>query len=247
MNNTIIELASIRLRAPKTCLQPERARAIAMEPFKEFLSAAVVDQLAEHLALRLPQFDRAGFTGPLLDRLDRLELKARAQMIADQLDLALPKDADERGRLLLAMLLEHQESPSPVRGWAIWPLTLLVGQHGLADFSGSMALLREMTKWFTAEFAVRYFLIADQDRALSIMHGWIADPNPEVRRLVSEGSRPRLPWAMQLPRLRVDAGPVLPLLHALRDDAPESVRRSVANHLKQFFVSARAGGLAPTA
>jgi 3-methyladenine DNA glycosylase AlkC len=63
---------------------------------------------------------------------------------------------------------------------------------------------------------------------------WLADPSPHVRRLVSEGSRPRLPWGMQLKFLVADPSPTLPLLEALQDDPSEYVRRSVANHLNDI-------------
>lgn len=66
------------------------------------------------------------------------------------------------------------------------------------------------------------------------MSGWLSDPNRHVRRLVSEGTRPRLPWAMQLPSLIADPSPALPLLKALRDDPEPYVRRSVANHLNDI-------------
>lgn len=114
------------------------------------------------------------------------------------------------------------------------PLGLVIGQHGENSFEESLLLLKEMTKRFSSEFDVRYFLIRDQDRALRIMQGWVTDPNHHVRRLVSEGTRPRLPWAMQLPRLVTDPTPTLPLLEALLDDEHEYVRRSVANHLNDI-------------
>lgn len=95
-------------------------------------------------------------------------------------------------------------------------------------------MLKEMTKRFSSEFGIRYFLLADQDRTLSILRGWIHDPNRHVRRLVSEGTCPRLPWAPQLPRLINDPAPMLPILKVLRDDEEEYVRRSVANHLNDI-------------
>ena len=94
-----------------------------------------------------------------------------------------------------------------------------------------MALLREMTQRSTAEFAIRYFLIADQQRALAIISTWVDDANEDVRRLASERTRPRLPWGMRLPLLVKNPQPALPLLESLRDDPSEYVRRSVANHL----------------
>lgn len=110
------------------------------------------------------------------------------------------------------------------------PLSAVVGQHGLSAFEESLSVLREMTKRFSSEFNVRYFLLADRDPALSIKACWTSDSSRHVRRLVSEGSRPRSPWAMRLPQLIADPSPVLPLLKALRDDDDEYVRRSVSNH-----------------
>ncbi len=212
-----------------------------MEPFKNIFSPELVGWLADHLGRHARGFDRLAFEGAILPTLDQLELKDRAQLIADAVHRGLPDDNAERARILEAILhpdeLDHADQPSDedgICGWAILPLTMVVGQHGIGDFDRALGLQKEMTKRFSAEFGVRHFLIADQDRALRIMSGWIADPNRHVRRLVSEGTRPRLPWAMQLPRLIEAPSPMLPVLEALRDDAEEYVRRSVANHLNDI-------------
>ncbi len=189
----------------------------------------------------MPTFDRVGFEKPILENLHSLELKARIQLIADQLHRALPNDEKVRADVLNAILhpdeLDHANQPSDehgICGWGIQPLVTVVGQHGINDFERSMDLLKQMTKRATSEFGIRYFLLADQTRALKIMQDWIDDPNRHVRRLVSEGTRPRLPWAMQLPQLMADPSPMLPYLAALRDDDEEYVRRSVANHLNDI-------------
>ncbi len=212
-----------------------------MEPFKNFFSPELVTCLSGHLESRVSSFDRRAFEAAILAELGNLELKERAQLIADHVHLALPRDYAERARILAGMLHPDDEGqadqPSDgegICGWGVMPLTMVVGQHGVDDFDRSMSLLREMTKRSSSEFGVRYFLLADQDRALKIMGGWITDANRHVRRLVSEGSRPRLPWAMQLPRLMDDPTPTLPILRALRDDREEYVRRSVANHLNDI-------------
>jgi len=191
--------------------------------------------------VHLPSLDKASFEASILNELDKLELKARAQLIADHLHAVLPKEPATRHKIILAMLhpvddiSEGQQSDRHgICGWGMMPLGLLVGQYGLDDFEASLLLLKEMTKRFTSEFDIRYFLLADQERALEIMQGWINDPSHHVRRLVSEGTRPRLPWAMQLPRLIEDPAPTLSLLEKLRDDEEAYVRRSVANHLNDI-------------
>jgi 3-methyladenine DNA glycosylase AlkC len=212
-----------------------------MEPFKNLFSPELVCCTSRHLRRQIKGFDHAAFEASILGQLDALELKARAQLIADHVHAALPADAAKRERILLAMLhpdelnrANQSASDEGICGWGILPLALVVGQHGVADFDRSMQLLREMTKRFSSEFAIRYFLQADQQRAISILKTWVHDPNHHVRRLVSEGSRPRLPWAMQLPELKRDPSPMLPLLERLRDDASPYVRRSVANHLNDI-------------
>lgn len=211
----------------------------SMEPFKNLLSIQTAGVIATHLQRQMPALDKQAFLAPLIARLEGLEMKARAVAIAERLAQVLPDDPLERATILRAMLhpstdAQGQSDDAGLQGWAVWPLNMVVARHGVADFEGSMRLLREMTMRFTSEFAVRPFLIADQSRALAILSGWIDDPNPNVRRWLSEGTRPRLPWGERLPALIADPNPVLPLLTALRDDPSDDVRRSVANHLNDI-------------
>jgi 3-methyladenine DNA glycosylase AlkC len=114
------------------------------------------------------------------------------------------------------------------------PMTNYVGLHGLNHFSQSMTLLKEMTQRFSSEFDIRFFLIKEPKRTLSILEKWTGDPSVHVRRLVSEGTRPRLPWGMRLSKFVENPKPILPLLEALKDDEEEYVRRSVANNLNDI-------------
>lgn len=212
-----------------------------MEPFKNFISPQLIALTADQLEHHLPGFVRADFEPPLLAALPHLELKQRAQRIADHLHDILPSALPERHAILLAMLHPDDQGSAGkssdgdgLCGWGIYPLTIVVGQHSHAEFDDALAVLREMTKRGTAEFDVRPYLIADQSRALAIITPWARDPNMHVRRLVSEGTRPRLPWGQQLSGLVKDPAPTLPLLAALRDDPEEYVRRSVANHLNDI-------------
>jgi len=95
-------------------------------------------------------------------------------------------------------------------------------------------LFKEMTKRSSSEFGIRFFLLAEPGRTLSVLESWVGDSNVHVRRLISEGTRPRLPWAMRLPAFIDDPAPLLPLLAALKDDGEEYVRRSVANNLNDI-------------
>ncbi len=212
------------------------------EAFKNLISPELVTCLAMHLGRQLPASASQTFADAVLPELGKLELKARVQLITDEMIKVLPVDTRQRNDILLSMLHPETTSDTLVRasdddgiaGWGIWPLSLIVGQHGLDEFDASMQLLREMTVRSTSEFAIRHFLLADQPRALNIMQQWLDDPNEHVRRLVSEGSRPRLPWGMKLQALCKDPTPTLVLLEGLKDDPSDYVRRSVANHLNDI-------------
>lgn len=211
-----------------------------MEPFKNRISAALVRQISAQMQHHVTGFDPKSFEKSILRDLDDLELKDRAQLIADHLHEALPSAPKKRAKIIRAMLHPRgtekgqQSDADGITGWGMFPLGMVVGQHGLKDFEGSLNLLKDMTGHFSSEFDVRYFLIEDQERALNIMSDWVDHPDLHVRRLLSEGTRPRLPWGMQLPRLIEDPSPMLPLLEALRDDEEDYVRRSVANHLNDI-------------
>lgn len=109
-----------------------------------------------------------------------------------------------------------------------------VGQHGLADFEVSMDALHYFTQFGSAEFAIRHFLKSDFKKTLSVMKKWAGDENEHVRRLASEGSRPRLPWSFQLPTIIEKPGHTLTLLQDLVFDDSPYVCKSVANHLNDF-------------
>jgi 3-methyladenine DNA glycosylase AlkC len=104
----------------------------------------------------------------------------------------------------------------------------------LAEPARALVCLHALTRRFSAEFAIRPFILAHPDRVYATLHEWTRDPSPHVRRLVSEGSRPRLPWGIVLKPLVAEPTPTLPLLEALQDDGSEYVRRSVANHLNDI-------------
>lgn len=212
-----------------------------MEPFKNEISPELVGLLARSLGKHLPSLDLDSLVAPLLQRLPHLELKERVSLLADAIHEVLPKSMEKRYAILAAMLHPDEENNAGrsstqegMCGWGVWPLTEIVGKHGLNDFDASLALLKEMTKRGTSEFDVRPFIDEDPGRALKTILSWVHDENHHVRRLASEGTRPRLPWGMRLKGLIADPSATLPILYALRDDPSEYVRRSVANHLNDI-------------
>ncbi|HLP09614.1 MAG TPA: DNA alkylation repair protein, partial [Opitutaceae bacterium] len=121
-----------------------------------------------------------------------------------------------------------------VSGWAVWSMGEYVARHGLDHVPRALACLHALTQRFSAEFAIRPFLQRHPATTLRALEKWTRDPSAHVRRLVSEGSRPRLPWGLRLQAFVADPSPTFPLLRALQDDPSAYVRRSVANHLNDI-------------
>tara|TARA_R110002020_G_scaffold36874_19_gene110765 strand:- start:2466 stop:3593 length:1128 start_codon:yes stop_codon:yes gene_type:complete len=212
------------------------------EPFKNLINAGLVHACGDHLQRHWRYFDRRGFERRALDGLDALEMKARAMQVADALEATLPDDFDRAAGIIEAALapatptddLAFQTTDAGLAGWIGWPLGEYLARRGQAEPGRALLALRELTQRFTSEFAVRPFLVNHFDLTLAHLQHWSSDPNPHVRRWTSEGSRPRLPWGLQIKSLIVDPSPTLPLLHALQDDPSPYVRRSVANHLNDI-------------
>jgi 3-methyladenine DNA glycosylase AlkC len=212
-----------------------------LEPFKELFNRPLVLDLAAHIKRRWKDFDDKAFVAAALKDFKDLEMKARANQIATALGAYLPRDVPRALKLLTSTLRPLDKSGDPVKdpkkglaGMVIWPMGDYVARHGILNASESLAALREFTIRSTAEFAIRPFLARDQKKTLAVMKAWAKDKNHHVRRLASEGSRPRLPWGLRLKAFVADPKPILPILEVLRDDPSDYVRRSVANSLNDI-------------
>lgn len=219
------------------------------EPFKNFLGPAVVADMARHLqragAATGAGFDARRFKSLALEGLEALEMKARAQHLCNALERTLPEGFDAAVDVMEAALASMEsvtdaapDNPAPLddglAGWAVWPLTEYVARHGHDHTPRALQALHAMTQRFTGEWAIRPFILREPKLVFRTLRAWSDDPSPHVRRLVSEGSRPRLPWGMVLKPLVDDPSPTLPLLLRLMDDKSPYVRRSVANHLNDI-------------
>jgi 3-methyladenine DNA glycosylase AlkC len=201
-----------------------------MEPFKLLINEKVVRAIGGGLARAWPGFPRRRFEEAANAGLDALELKARAMHVADALEASLPADFIAAADVLEATM----QGPDALSGWALWPVGEFIARRGLSQPQRALELLRTLTPRFTAEYAVRPFIVAHPVLAFATLQRWTQDADEHVRRLASEGSRPRLPWGLQLKGLIADPSPSLPIIEALLDDPSEYVRRSVANHLNDI-------------
>jgi 3-methyladenine DNA glycosylase AlkC len=203
---------------------------------RDFYDASVISDIARDLKRAYPEFDVRAFTKHCLDGLAPLSLTGRAAHIAAAMRRHLPADFDQVAEILERSLGHHTPDPSgsSMASFKFMPHTMLTASDGLQHFEASMRLQYEITQRFTAEFSIRAFLNAHPEATYARLVEWSVDPSPHVRRLVSEGSRPRLPWAPRLRHFQKDPKPVLALLERLKDDPELYVRRSVANNLNDI-------------
>jgi 3-methyladenine DNA glycosylase AlkC len=170
--------------------------------------------------------------------LETLELLDRGKHITRALERHLPASYLEAIDILLRSLgPEHATDELIGVGMAPFyylPHTQYVATHGLGHFELSMRAQYELTKRFSAESSIRPFIAAEPERTFATLREWASDPNAHVRRLVSEGTRLRLPWAMRVPWLDANPERVIELLELLKDDPASLVRRSVANNLNDL-------------
>jgi 3-methyladenine DNA glycosylase AlkC len=213
------------------------------EPLKNLLDARAIRAASHHLRRAWPDFDAATFEHLAATGLAALEFKARAMHIADALESTLPDEFEHAAAVIEASLAPPRPEPlgasttsddGGIAGWVLWSVGEFVVRRGMAQPARALTVLHALTQRFTAEWAIRPFVVAHPELCFATLARWTSDASPHVRRLVSEGSRPRLPWGLQLKSLIADPSPSLPLLAALQDDPSEYVRRSVANHLNDI-------------
>ncbi len=205
------------------------------EPLKNHYGPQIPKRIAGMIAAAYPGFDPKAFLRDALDGYEELELMPRGRHLARVLRRHLPAAYPDA----IAVLLASIDPPGQVRGgdlgtFLYLPHTFFVAEYGLDHLEISLQAQYELTQRFTAEFSIRPFLERHPEATLARLRVWATDPSEHVRRLVSEGTRPRLPWAPRLRQFQRDPAPVLALLELLKDDPALYVRRSVANNLNDI-------------
>jgi 3-methyladenine DNA glycosylase AlkC len=197
-------------------------------------NAEKVAYLGELFGAADPEFDAAGFEQDIMAEMLPLELKARMMLIARVLAGRLPQDFEAAVAVIERALppeLDPCKTDDDFGDFIFGPLGEYVAANGLGHFDISMRALKAITKRFSMEYAIRPFLNAEPERTLAVLAEWAKDENYHVRRLASEGTRPKLPWGMKIGLSVSDAVPLLDQLHA---DSTRYVTRSVANHLNDI-------------
>lgn len=205
------------------------------DALKDQYGLDVARRLADRVRRVHPQFDARRFERDVARGFDALSLTERARRMAQVLETALPREVPTA----LDVLRRSWGPPLPgdeVLGLGLQPFDYLpdgyfVAAVGLAHPAEALAFQHGLTQRCSAEFSIRAFLDRWPEPTFEALARWARDESPHVRRLVSEGTRPLLPWATRVAALTEAPERALALLDVLKDDSSPMVRRSVANHL----------------
>lgn len=195
---------------------------------KEWFNADRYRWFSTELSALAPRFDSGGFLELTLPGLADRSLLQRLRRTSEAMRASLPGDYAK------ALVVLKKLAPRFQHNFVSLVLPDFVGLYGHDDFERSMDALAFFTRFGSAEFAIREFLKRDLHRTLAVMERWSQDESEHVRRLASEGCRPRLPWSFRLAELIADPSPVRPILENLKADDSLYVRKSVANHLNDI-------------
>jgi 3-methyladenine DNA glycosylase AlkC len=202
-------------------------------PLKDVFGPELIRLIGESFAQVHPDFNRKHFTRRAAAGLTDLEFNARGRHIGLAIAEQLPQPFAKAWPILQGSFgpVLTETSGNGLAPFFYLPHSYVIAEAGIDNCTLGLRACYELTQRFSGEFCIRPFLVRYRDAALRELALWTSDSSPHVRRLVSEGSRPRLPWGMRLREFQNDPNWTLPLLEKLKDDPELYVRRSVANHL----------------
>jgi len=199
-----------------------------MEPLKELFNKPFYTHFSQEIAKADKNFNAGQFFADVTENMESLELNQRLRNTSLVLNKHLLGSYKKSIDIMMKVI------PHTKRGYTNLVFPDFVGLYGHDDFDLSMAALAHFTKFGSSEFAIREFLKRDFSKTIKVMQQWAKDKDPHVRRLASEGSRPRLPWSFKLDAVIKDPAVTKHILEALKEDGELYVRKSVANHLNDI-------------
>lgn len=206
-----------------------------MSALKDIYSPVFYDRLADILVQTVPSFEKQLFITQIFDdSFSQKELKDRMRHTTKVMRNFMPDDFGKASDILEKTIHQLRKNHHGEDSLAYIFLPDYIETYGLDDYNNAVKSIEFVTQFISCEFAVRPFIIKYGNQMLKQMEKWSLHENHKVRRLASEGSRPRLPWAMALPELKKNPEAILPLLENLKNDPSEYVRRSVANNLNDI-------------
>ena len=202
---------------------------------KDLYSRVFYGNLSDALLEVLPSFNKQKFLQQIFtDDFSRKELKARMRHTSETLHAFMPADFKRMVEIIYKLIQNLKKKNIGEDGLTYMFLPDYIEVYGIDNFDDSIKSIEFITQFVSCEFAVRPFLLRYGSKMMAQMQLWSKHENYKVRRLSSEGSRPRLPWAMAIPDLKKDPSSILPILENLKNDPSEWVRRSVANNINDI-------------
>jgi 3-methyladenine DNA glycosylase AlkC len=210
---------------------------LAYKKLKYWFDQDLAVLLSKKILAHYRSFYAENFIQAVADGTKNLELKDRVEFIADQLRIKLPKDFTQALDILLKILGPENKNETGMFSEYYWimPIAKFVEKYGLNHFPESMNAIKKITKRNTGEYCIRPFIEKYPDKTLALLKKWSLDANVHLRRLSSEGLRPRLPWAKKIDRFIDNPKPVLDIIDNLKDDGSKFVQKSVANNLNDIL------------
>jgi 3-methyladenine DNA glycosylase AlkC len=210
---------------------------LAFKKLKYWFDLELAKLLSDKIIKIYPDFNKESFCKNINSKIDSLELKDRIEVFTDEFHISLKNNYPENISILITILGDENEEETGMFKEFYWvmPIAKYVEKYGLDNFEISLRAIEEITKRNTGEYTIRPFLEKFTSKTFKQMLIWSKDDNKHVRRLASEGIRPRLPWAKKL-QISIDKPTLLlPVLENLKDDSSKYVQKSVANCLNDIL------------
>ena len=210
---------------------------MAYKQLKLWFDKDLAKSLAQKISAVDKKFNATDFVKRVSAQLKPIELKDRVEVFADELHHQFKEDYKKSVKVLMKILGPENEKETGMFKEFYWVMSIAkyVEKYGLEDYELSMTAIEEITKRNTAEYTIRPYLVTYQKQTLKRMKQWSKDDNKHIRRLSSEGGRPRLPWASKLDAFIKDPNPLIPILNNLKDDSSKYVQKSVANCINDIL------------
>lgn len=205
------------------------------ELFKDVYNRDFYNSFSSALKEIAPRFDNLAFMNEVLSGgFEQMEYKQRMRHTTITLNKNFPYPFTEAAALLPQFTQSLIAKGHGINWVGYMFLPDYIELYGIDDLETSVKAFEQITQFVSCEFAVRPFILRYGEKMIEYMKQWSMHDNDMVRRLSSEGCRPRLPWAIALPFLKDNPSPILPILENLREDPIKIVRKSVANNLNDI-------------
>ena len=198
---------------------------------------SLAELLADKIIVVYKSFPKKEFCRTVKNEVAGKRYTERVEIIADAFKKYLPQKYTAAVAVLLQILGPENEKETGMFTNFYWllPVGKFVEKYGIDDFELSIASIAEITKRNTGEYAIRPFARKYPEKCLAVCKNWAQSENFHLRRLASEGLRPKLPWAPKLDVWNNRPQPVFEILELLKEDRIKFVKKSVANHLRDWI------------